>query len=137
MGSDIAGGRWNPKGLKAVYASESLALAALEFFVHSSQQHMPPLICVCASFPSSVEFEYYEAVDLQKNWRSYPAPPGLQRLGKEWLLRNETVGLMVPSVIIPTEFNIVLNPAHPDMQQIQIKDERQFSFDPRMFVERI
>lgn len=136
IGSDISGGRWNPKGLRAVYTSESQALATMEYFVHATQQHLPPLVCIHATFPESVEFEYFEPADLQKNWRRYPAPPGLQRLGKDWLLRCETIGLMVPSVIIPTEYNIILNPLHPEMNKLKVVDTRKFTFDPRMFNDR-
>lgn len=81
----------------------------------------------------SLEFEYFEPSDLQNNWRKYPAPTGLQQLGKDWLLRGESVGLMVPSVIIPTEFNIILNPEHDAMKKLKVIATRKFSFDPRMF----
>jgi RES domain-containing protein len=39
----------------------------------------------------------------------------------------------VPSVVVPTERNYVLNPAHVGHKRIQIGEAFGFSFDPRMW----
>ncbi len=40
--------------------------------------------------------------------------------------------LRVPSVIIDTEFNYLVNPAHPDFVKIDIADPVPFSLDVRL-----
>jgi RES domain-containing protein len=45
---------------------------------------------------------------------------------------NRSAVLAVPSVIIPEEFNYLLNPAHPDFKKISIGKPEPFAFDPRL-----
>jgi RES domain-containing protein len=40
---------------------------------------------------------------------------------------------MVPSVPIRAEWNVLLNPAHPRMGELQIEPPQPFHFDARMF----
>ncbi|MBI2497892.1 MAG: RES domain-containing protein, partial [Opitutae bacterium] len=40
--------------------------------------------------------------------------------------------LRVPSVVVPGEFNYLLNPAHPDFKRVKIGKPEPFSFDPRL-----
>ena len=40
---------------------------------------------------------------------------------------------MVPSAINPLEKNILLNPAHPEIETLKLGSGRPFQFDPRMF----
>lgn len=52
--------------------------------------------------------------------RSSPQPP------------RPTPVLQVPSALIESESNYLLNPAHPDFQRITLGPERPFTFDPRL-----
>jgi RES domain-containing protein len=70
--------------------------------------------------------------DLPARWRSYPAPEELAALGTEWVARATSVALRVPSAIVPTEHNYLLNPAHPDFPRLRIRSARRFTFDPRL-----
>jgi len=73
---------------------------------------------------------------LPVNWRQYPAPDGMGRLGGEWFAESHTAILAVPSVLIPHEWNYVLNPEHPDFRRLIIGRPEPFSFDPRMWAKR-
>jgi RES domain-containing protein len=48
-------------------------------------------------------------------------------------IEGKAVILSVPSVVVPTERNYVLNPAHVGHKRIQIGEAFGFSFDPRMW----
>lgn len=133
-GAEKTGGRWNHKGHAMVYASENLSLAALELFVHVSPGMMPAdLVSIRGELPDSVSIEEIDEAALPENWRVYPAPAELPRLGTEWLLRQTSLVLIVPSAITPRERNILLNPAHPESKQLRLEAGRPFHFDPRMF----
>ena len=132
-GAEKTGGRWNHKGHAMVYASENLSLAALELFVHVSPGTMPAdLVSIRGELPDSVSIGEIDEAALPDNWRVYPAPAELQRLGTEWLLRQTSLVLIVPSAITPLEQNILLNPAHPEIKQLRLEAGRPFHFGPRM-----
>ncbi len=134
VGAEKSGGRWNSKGYAVVYASENLSLAALELFVHVEPGMLPTdLVFIGATLPDSVATQVVKPSDLPADWRDYPAPPLLQDLGTDWLRSSAIVALMVPSAINPTESNILLNPAHPDIKKLKINPAQPFQFDPRMF----
>jgi RES domain-containing protein len=61
-------------------------------------------------------------------------PPGItsQQLGQEWISGLESALLLVPSVIVPGEYNALVNPAHPDSRKITAKVRRHFIHDPRL-----
>lgn len=133
-GAEKTGGRWNYKGHSVVYASENLSLAALELFVHVSPEIIPAdLISLRGTLPDSISIERIELADLPKNWREYPAPSELQEIGTNWILGLTSLVLVVPSAILPLESNLLVNPAHPDIKELQLDTGQPFHFDPRMF----
>lgn len=68
-----------------------------------------------------------------RGWRQEPPSPASQHAGDRWLLTNRSALLEVPSAIIPTETNLVLNPAHADVRKLRLGTPRPFQFDPRMW----
>lgn len=132
-GARLNGGRFNSPGTAAVYVSEHKSLAALELLVHIS--HHLPLPCV--AFPASwsdLPEERVRPEELPPDWRSEPATLDTMRLGDAWVRRARTAILRVPSVLVPEEDNLLLNPAHPDFARIQVGPPQPFSFDPRIWV---
>jgi RES domain-containing protein len=59
-----------------------------------------------------------------------------QRIGAGWAAERSTLGLAVPSVIVPQETNYVLNVAHTQFAAVRIVDAEKFSFDERLFSTR-
>lgn len=104
----------------------------METFVHLDPAFMPPMVLICAEL-NIAEFEYLTPEDLPSNWKSNPAPESLQKLGKDWLDRCESIALEVPSVAAPAGKNILLNPAHPDIKKLSVISTEPFHFDSRMF----
>ena len=130
-GGLYAGGRWTPKGNLAVYTSESLALATLEVFVHTGSNAIP-LISIRAFLTENITVEEIKIDDLPGTWQEESAYPSLQVIGKDWLSSKRTAVLKVPSVIIPFEYNYILNPKHPELK-ISTDTSYDFKFDKRMW----
>lgn len=133
-GARLVGGRWNPVGIPVLYASETRALAALEYYVHIPAPRILPrrLAIVAYEVPESVTTETVSIADLPADWRSHPAPPVLQDLGREWVRRGRSLILWVPSALMPAENNLIFNPAHPDIRLLTIKEVQDFEFDRRL-----
>ena len=133
-GARIAGGRWNHPGTKVVYASDSLALSALETFVHLGHAAAGiRFVAFRISIPDAVTVEHVAPRALPRRWRSEPPLPETMDVGTRWIETGKSVGLRVPSVVIPRESNLMLNPAHPDFTRIMIDSPEPFTFDPRLW----
>jgi len=131
-GARLYGGRWNPVGLPAVYLAGSRALAALEVVVHAPRQ---VLRMEWSLFEVEIPDEWIESsahLKLPADWQHRPDSLGAQALGGEWLKRGKGVALQLPSVIIPEEAVILVNPMHPDAPKLGWSDGRVFRFDERL-----
>ena len=69
---------------------------------------------------------------LPRDWRNYPAPFELARIGTEWALSLESLLLRVPSAVIQHEFNILINPMHPDLRSVTVIEREPFRYDERL-----
>jgi RES domain-containing protein len=70
--------------------------------------------------------------DLPDNWRTDPIPESVQAIGDQWVQNKESAILKVPSVIIPVEYNYVINPSHPDFTKLDVHSPQQFILDIRL-----
>ena len=128
------GGRWNQRGTAVVYTADSLALSALEVLVHLGRAAAKiSFVSFEIEIPDAVPVELAPEDRLPKNWREEPPPEEGKTFGSEWAHRGFSVALRVPSVIVPSEGNYVLNPVHPDFARLVIGAPTPFSFDPRMW----
>lgn len=85
-----------------------------------------------AKIPKGVRVEYIEPEDLPQGWRQTPAPTELALMGDEWIARQTTAVLRVPSAIVPLEYNYLLNSFHKDFSKIKIYSYTPFVFDQRL-----
>jgi RES domain-containing protein len=69
---------------------------------------------------------------LPKHWQQEPPPRSLQAIGDQWLASADSVILAVPSIIIPSEHNFLLNPRHPDFKKVKPGKASAFTFDFRL-----
>jgi len=128
------GGRWTPPGRRAAYASSSLALASLEYFVNLNPEDAPAdLVSIRVEIPDGVRLERVDPVSLPENWRATPFPLALQTLGERWLISASSVCLLVPSALVPDELNLLINPSHLDFKDLRFSQAVEFRFDPRMW----
>ena len=133
-GARLYGGRWNHKGLPLVYCSATLSLAVLEVLVHH-RVAIPPqdFVAVPAELPARLKITTLTMNDLPAAWQQDPAPAHLQELGSDWLRNASSVALAVPSVLVPQEYNYLLNPRHQDFARLVIGQPEPFPFDARLW----
>lgn len=132
-GARLFSGRWNPAGVRMVYTSSSLALAALELFVHLDPTTAPDdLVAVAAEIPAALKIEKIALKELPGNWRELDHP-ALQAIGAQWASEKRSVALEVPSAVIQDEWNLLLNPEHPEFAKVVLASPQPFHFDSRMF----
>jgi RES domain-containing protein len=135
-GARLYSGRWNPAGVRMVYTSSSLSLAALEFFVHLDPSVAPDdLVSVSAIIPTALKVERFASNGLPVDWRTAENPK-LQAMGAAWASGKRSVAVEVPSIVIEGEWNVLLNPAHPQFSKIQVAQPVPFHFDRRLFKAR-
>ncbi len=132
-GARVAGGRWNHRGIAVVYTSETLSLAVIELFVHLDLIEATfPLVYFPVEIPDVIKIEEINPDNLPDNWQEEPSPDETKDLGTQWVIKAGTAVLKVPSVIIPGEFNLLLNPAHLDFKKIKIGQPLRFRLDRRI-----
>lgn len=135
-GARLGGGRWNHVGIPVVYASETLSLAALELFVHFTRKDITiakSLLAIPVEIPDSVAIHEILLESLDAGWDSSPPPDFTRDLGTDWVRKGSSAILRVPSAIIPSEHNLVMNPRHPDFAKVTAGDPQPFSLDDRVW----
>jgi RES domain-containing protein len=106
----------------------------LEYFVHLDKDDPPDdLVLAVADVPDNLKRTTIEAATLPENWRDSAAPPKLAPVGDEFAQKAEHCLLLVPSVLVPSENNYLINPAHPDYKKIAVLPVEPLHYDSRMF----
>jgi RES domain-containing protein len=135
MGGMYASRRWNEKGNLIVYTATSRALAAVEYFVNLEPTQAPDDLVMLEAKVPDAEIEQLNLGSLAKNWYEIDSRE-CQRIGTEWLKSRRSVGLKVPSVPVRGDWNVLLNPSHPNFRQVSIVSQESFFYDERMFKQR-
>jgi RES domain-containing protein len=114
------------------YASDSIALAALEVLAHlQSMAVLQAYSLVSVRFPEE-SLELLETAALPARWRRFPSPPENQAIGDRWVAEGRSLILRVPSAIVPAAANFLINPSHPEFRQVVVGRPERFAFDPRL-----
>lgn len=134
-GSEKTGGRWNRKGAAMLYCSSTIALACLETLVHLSATEPLPLnryLVKIAIPPSMWRARTILTPDKHIGWDA--EPPGVVsiRWGSDWVDSQQSLLAEVPSVIVPEEPNILINPRHRDAKRLKSRKVRRWTYDPRL-----
>jgi len=132
IGAEKFGGRFNTPGHALVYTSESLSLALLEMLVQTNGvNRLSRQICIPAEIDKTSIITYRDE-DLPNNWNRIPYTRVTQELGNNWLREEKSLAIRVPSVVVPQEYNCLINPNHPDFESIIIKEPFPVPFDHRL-----
>lgn len=129
------GFRWNSLHTCIVYTAESKSLAMLEIAVHLDLADSLPSdrFFVEIDIPDSLSIKKLAIQDLPHNWDSKPPLKDTQLIGDDFIFQNKFLVLQVPSAIIPSESNFLINPFHPKAKEIKVIREEQIAFDQRLF----
>lgn len=131
-GARLYGGRWNRPGTPIVYCAESLALATLEILVNLD---FGQALARYVSIPVDFDEDLCETISrkmLPPDWSSDPLPMSTQQLGSRWVTSGTSVVLAVPSVVVASETNYLINPMHPDFARIKLGRATPLKVDPRL-----
>jgi len=131
-GARAYGGRWNFPGIPMVYAAHTRALAALETLAHfGGAERRLAFVTFEIEIPDPLAI-HLESTALPRDWRSDEPGPSTQALGTEWQRGGSSAALVVPSVLVPQEYCVLLNPEHSDIDKIMVSYPEPFAFDARL-----
>jgi RES domain-containing protein len=134
-GAKATGGRWNEAGISIVYTSETRALACLETVVHLNAGGLPfNRYLVEIMIPDEVwaNARVETPNRLRVGWDAEPAGKVSIDFGTTWVRSGSSALLVVPSVIVREECNVLINPAHADIARITAVKQRRWLYDPRL-----
>ncbi|NOT84445.1 MAG: RES domain-containing protein [Methylococcaceae bacterium] len=127
------GGRWNSLGTRVVYTAEHLSLAALEMLVYIQDETLLSTYSfIVATFYEQLITAVENVAKLPKNWQTSPPPYAVQKIGDEWAKKQLSAVLCVPSVLIPSEANYLIDPRHADFAEITFGEPQRFVFNERL-----
>jgi RES domain-containing protein len=132
-GAKISGGRWNRPGSPLLYCASNISLAVLETFIHLGAGGLPlNRYLVELAIPDAV---WQRAITLDAppvGWDAIPTGKVSLDEGDRWLKANRSALLLVPSVIVQEEWNVLVNPMHADAAAIMARKVRKWTYDPRL-----
>ncbi|MEX0299925.1 MAG: RES family NAD+ phosphorylase [Kordiimonas sp.] len=136
-GAYMYGARWTPAGTKVIYCGSSLALCSMEVLVHlNTQQITNKFHYASGKIDARYGIDLYtpeRLADLGCRWNisgEYGEP---QQIGRAWFEAGEHLFMVVPSVLSPEDYAVVINQEHPAFDELNL-DEAQasrYNFDTR------
>lgn len=132
IGAEKSGGRWNEIGTRAVYCSESVSLALLEYYIHSDNIATLPAKILVAKIEIPDGFKINELEYLPEGWNQYPYSSKTTSVFTELTKRRDFFALKVPSAIVGIENNYILNPLYRDFGKVEIIEFFDLPLDPRL-----
>jgi RES domain-containing protein len=121
-----------------VYSAGSIALAVLETVVHMQVRGLPlNRYLVGITIPDDIwkTKEVWTKDTVKVGWDALPTGKVSLDLGDAWLKHCQSAIALVPSVIVPEEFNVLINPKHPDAGRLHATKVRKWLYDGRMMVD--
>lgn len=131
-GARLYGGRWNSVGVSMVYTAGSVSLAVLEILAHLENTDVLTAYSLCAVHFDDAVVTNLDRSLLPPTWRNSPSPPELLAIGDAWIASVASAVLKVPSAVVESESNYLINPAHPDFASMVIEPPQPFTFDQRL-----
>ena len=128
-----ASARWHTRGRRIIYTATSTPLAILEIAVNLRQAKIiPDYVIVEVDIPDESIVALPDE-KLPKGWDATDSDPIISRaIGDKWLAGTVSLALQVPSVVVPNQYNILINPLHPEFDRVSFTDPAPFPFDARI-----
>lgn len=133
-GAALKGARWNSQGVEVIYTAQNRSLAMAEVAVHLTLATLPDdYVMVTIHVPDDLRLLNILPADLPQGWNLFPYTAITQKAGDEFVSKREFCALRVPSAVTRGDFNVLINPNHPDFHRISILQVEDFPFDRRIF----
>jgi RES domain-containing protein len=132
IGAEKVGGRWNEVGTRAVYCSENVSLALLEYYVHSQNTAYLPKEILLAKIFIPDAFIIDELIELPEKWSEFPYSHKTVAVFTNLVKNRNFFALRVPSAIVGLETNIILNPLYKEFGKVEIIDFFKLPIDERL-----
>ncbi|MBK5193663.1 MAG: RES family NAD+ phosphorylase [Flavobacteriaceae bacterium] len=132
IGAEKVGGRWNKVGTRAIYCSENISLALLEYYVHSENIAYLPKEILIAKIQFPDDFVIAELNELPERWNQYPYSSKTTEVFTNSAKDRNFFALRVPSTIVGFESNIILNPLYKEFGKIEIIEFIELPIDERL-----
>jgi RES domain-containing protein len=132
LGAEKVGGRWNEVGTRAVYCSENISLALLEYYVHSENIAYLPKEILVAKIEFPDDFVIEELKEIPERWNQYPYSSKTTEVFTKLSKDRNVFALRVPSTIVGLESNIILNPLYKDFGKVEVIEFIKLPIDERL-----
>lgn len=134
-GAALEGGRWNAIDVPMVNTGFSPELTLLEMLVHlekSLLNLLPPFLMVELFIPDTASIHRFAEADLPSKWKHVPYAETVQRFLEPWLVPGGPLAVSVPSAVMPWSRNLLINPRHPEIEQVKILRHERLQIDDRL-----
>jgi len=133
-GAALKGARWNSIGVELIYTASNRSLAMAEVAVHFTLATLPSdYIMITIFIPDNISIQKLNISNLPTNWNTFPHPSTTQTIGDQFIADNKFCVLQIPSAVTQGDYNLLINPNHPDFKRIKIIATCKFPFDKRIF----
>ena len=132
-GAALAPGRWNSRGVRLAYTASSVSLAMLEILVHVNREDVPEGRRMLAYEIPDAALAELPPNRWPRGWDKLPYSDAVRRVGDGFVRDGRQLALRVPSAVARGEFNVLVNPAHPQFGQIRLLADDPLALDPRLF----
>jgi RES domain-containing protein len=133
-GAALKGARWNSPGVELIYTASNSSLAMAEVAVHFTYATLPgDYMMITIHIPVDISILKLSPTDLPPDWNAFPHPMSTQTVGDQFIAGHRYCLLQIPSVVTQGDYNILINPNHPEFSKIRIISAEKFPFDKRIF----
>lgn len=131
--SSGAANRWNKTQEYVIYTSGTVSLCALELLAHTSGiRPSGSYKMMTIAIRNDAGVQQVSEKKLPDDWNSISSYHLTQDIGSAWYELRECLVLQVPSAIISSEYNFVLNTTHPAFaEMVSIVETQDFFWDRR------
>ncbi|MFT5820065.1 MAG: RES domain-containing protein [Crocinitomix sp.] len=132
LGAEKVGGRWNEIGSRAVYCSENISLALLEYYVHTDNIATLPKEILVAKIQIPDTFIIENLKKLPEHWKQYPYSSKTTGIFTKLARSRDFFALKVPSTIVGMEHNFILNPLYKYFGKVEVIEFIKLPIDDRL-----
>ena len=133
-GGLTSAGRWHHLGTRITYPSQSPSLALLETLVHIVPPRFGERTMLEVDVPNNgiEDVSHAALVQLLRNAHADDPEAHTRSFGSAWAKERRSLALRVPSIVMPHEHNLLLNPLHPRASEVRVHAREIVTLDPRL-----